>query len=58
MASRPAFNVKDAKAAAAAVLDATSRFHHPYFVKDYPVDAPAARRAIRLLLAGLAAGPD
>jgi AcrR family transcriptional regulator len=52
------FNVKDAKVSAAAVLDATSRFHHPYFVKDYPADAPAARRVIRLLLAGLASGPE
>lgn len=54
-----AFRVADPDAAAAAVLDATLRFHHPEHVRGEPDDARAerdARRVLALLLAGLAAG--
>jgi AcrR family transcriptional regulator len=48
--------VSSAATAAAAVLDATARFHHPHFVREYPADPAAERAVIRLVLAGLAAG--
>jgi AcrR family transcriptional regulator len=54
------FRLADPEAAAAAVLDATLRYHHPEHVRAEP-DAAAAeaglRRVLALLLAGLAAGP-
>ncbi len=54
-----AFRLTDPQAAAAAVLDATLRFHHPEHVRAEP-DAEAAeaaaRRVIALVLAGLATG--
>lgn len=50
------FKVSDPAEAAAAVLNATMRFHHPHFVREYPADPEAQRRVIRLVLAGLAAG--
>jgi AcrR family transcriptional regulator len=50
------FRVKNADDAAAAVLDATMRFHHPRLVLERPRDPAAERRVIRLVLAGLSAG--
>ena len=50
------FKVSDAAAAATAVLNATMRFHHPHFVREYPADPAAERQVIRLVLAGLEAG--
>lgn len=51
------FVVRDADAAAGAVLDATLRFHHPDHVIAAPADDDdALRRIIALLLAGLRAG--
>jgi AcrR family transcriptional regulator len=49
------FRVKNADEAAAAVLDATARFHHPHLVLEMPGDPAAERRVIRLVLAGLSA---
>lgn len=54
-----AFRVRDVAAAAAAVLDATVRFHHPQHVRgeaDGAVAERDARRVLALVLAGLAAG--
>jgi AcrR family transcriptional regulator len=53
-----AFKVEDPEAAAAAVLNATSRFHHPYHVKESGGrDTTAEIRAVmKLVLAGLRAG--
>jgi AcrR family transcriptional regulator len=50
------FKVSDAASAATAVLNATMRFHHPLFVREYPADPAAERAVIRLVLSGLAAG--
>lgn len=50
------FAVTDPDAAAATVFDATTRFHHPHFVREHPADPAAERRVIGLVLAGLAAG--
>jgi AcrR family transcriptional regulator len=52
------FKVKDADAAATAVLNATARFHHPYHVKESGGrDTSAEIRAVmKLVLAGLHAG--
>ena len=50
------FKVSDAASAATAVLNATMRFHHPHFVREYPADPTAEKAVIRLVLAGLAAG--
>lgn len=50
------FKVSDPAVAAAAVLNATARFHHPHFVREYPADPAAERAVIRLVLAGLATG--
>jgi len=50
------FAVPDAKVAAEAVLNATARFHHPHFVREFPADPAAERAVIRLVLAGLANG--
>lgn len=52
-----AFRLGDLHGAAAAVLNATLRYHHPQHVRD-TADAPEAeiRALLRLLLAGLAAG--
>lgn len=54
--ARKEFRVKDADDAAAAVLDATARFHHPHLVLERPRDPQAEGRVIRLVLAGLSAG--
>jgi AcrR family transcriptional regulator len=53
-----AFKVKDPDAAAVAVLNATSRFHHPYHVKESGGRDTTAeiRSVLQLLLAGLKAG--
>jgi hypothetical protein len=50
--------VKDADAAAGAVLNATSRFHHPYHVKESGGrdTTPEIRAVMQLVLAGLKAG--
>jgi AcrR family transcriptional regulator len=58
---RGEFAVSDPDAAAAAVLDATVRFHHPHHVAAAGSAGPApgdeeVRRVLRLLLAGLKAG--
>ena len=50
------FRVKNANDAAAAVLDATARFHHPHLVLESPSNPAAERRVVRLVLAGLSAG--
>ncbi len=50
------FAVSDAAVAATAVLNATARFHHPHFVREFPADPAAERAVIRLVLAGLARG--
>ncbi len=52
------FKVKDTKAAASAVLSATSRFHHPYHVKESGGrDTTAEIKAVlKLVLAGLKSG--
>ncbi len=50
------FRVKNADDAAAAVLDATARFHHPHLVRERARDPEAERRVIRLVLGGLSAG--
>ncbi|NWG24201.1 MAG: TetR family transcriptional regulator [Pseudorhodoplanes sp.] len=50
------FKVSDPAAAAAAVLHATSYFHHPHFVRERPADPAAERRVVRLVLGGLASG--
>jgi AcrR family transcriptional regulator len=53
-----AFKVEDPEAAATAVLNATSRFHHPYHVKESGGrDQTAEIRAVlKLVLAGLRSG--
>jgi AcrR family transcriptional regulator len=50
------FKVTDATAAAVAVLRATTYFHHPYFLRENKSDEAAARRVVRLVVAGLKAG--
>ncbi len=50
------FKVSDPATAATAVLNATLRFHHPHFVREFPPDPAAERAVIRLVLAGLASG--
>jgi AcrR family transcriptional regulator len=52
------FKVKDPDAAAVAVLNATSRFHHPYHVKESGGrDTTAEIKAVlQLVLAGLRSG--
>jgi AcrR family transcriptional regulator len=56
--ARAEFKVKDADAAAMAVLNATARFHHPYHVKESGGrDTSAEIRAVlNLVHAGLRAG--
>jgi AcrR family transcriptional regulator len=56
--SSGALKIQDPDAAAAAVLNATSRFHHPYHVKESGGrDTTAEIRAVlKLVLAGLRAG--
>lgn len=50
------FKVKDAGAAARVVYDATSRYHHPYFLRN-PVDRTReVTQMVALLLPGLGAG--
>jgi AcrR family transcriptional regulator len=53
-----AFKVKDADAAATAVLNATSRFHHPYHVKESGGrdTTDEIKAVMKLVLAGLRAG--
>jgi hypothetical protein len=53
-----AFKVKNADVAAAAVLNATSRFHHPYHVKESGGrdTSDEIRAVMKLVLAGLRAG--
>ncbi|WP_395019556.1 TetR family transcriptional regulator [Dongia sp.] len=53
-----AFKVKNADAAAVAVLNATSRFHHPYHVKESGGrdTTPEIKAVLKLVLAGLRAG--
>jgi AcrR family transcriptional regulator len=53
-----AFKVKDIDAAAAAILNATARFHHPHQVKEMAGrrDDGELRAVLKLLLAGLRAG--
>ena len=55
---RSEFKVKNAAVAAAAVLNATARFHHPYHVKESGGrDTTEEIRAVmKLVLAGLRAG--
>jgi hypothetical protein len=53
--ARGDFRVDDAERAAAAVVDATARFHHPHLVLQSagrPVEA-AANAVVDLLIAGL-----
>lgn len=52
------FRVKNAPRAAQAVLDATSRFHHPHFVRESAGSDPTpdAERVFALVVAGLKAG--
>jgi AcrR family transcriptional regulator len=52
------FKVKDPDTAAAAVLNATSRFHHPYHVKESGGrdTTPEIRAVLQLVRAGLGAG--
>ena len=59
--ARGEFAPTDPEAAADAVLDATSRFHHPHHVRDAAArpeadELRAARRVVALLAAGLRAG--
>lgn len=56
--ARGEFKVKDPRAAATAVLNATSRFHHPYHVKESGGrDTTDEIRAVfKLVLAGLRSG--
>lgn len=56
--ARGEFAPTDPEVMAAAVLDATLRFHHPQHVRDSAGHdlAPEARRVMGLLLAGLRAG--
>jgi AcrR family transcriptional regulator len=56
--AQAAFKVADADAAAGAVLNATSRFHHPYHVKESGGrdTTPEIRAVMQLVLAGLKAG--
>ncbi|GAB2177974.1 TetR family transcriptional regulator [Dongia sp. agr-C8] len=53
-----AFKVKNADTAAIAVLNATSRFHHPYHVKESGGrdTTPEIKAVLQLVLAGLRAG--
>jgi AcrR family transcriptional regulator len=52
------FKVADPDAAAIAVLNATTRFHHPYHVKESAgrIDQAQIRTILRLVLAGLRSG--
>jgi AcrR family transcriptional regulator len=52
------FKVKDPDAAATAVLNATSRFHHPYHVKESGGrdTTPEIKAVLQLVRAGLQAG--
>lgn len=52
------FKVKDPEAAATAVLNATSRFHHPYHVKESGGrdTTDEIRAVLKLVLAGLRSG--
>jgi AcrR family transcriptional regulator len=56
--ARAEFKVKDADAAAMAVLNATARFHHPYHVKESGGrdTSDEIRAVLKLVLAGLRAG--
>lgn len=53
------FAVDDVKAAAGAIFDATSRFHHPAFAEEWKDPAYAARwdAVLKLVLRGLQACP-
>jgi AcrR family transcriptional regulator len=52
------FKVADPEAAATAVLNATTRFHHPHHVKESAgrIDQAAIRTMLKLVLAGLRSG--
>jgi AcrR family transcriptional regulator len=52
------FKVADPDAAALAVLNATTRFHHPHHVKESAgrIDQAAIRTMLKLILAGLRSG--
>ena len=52
------FKVADPDAAAIAVLNATTRFHHPHHVKESAgrIDAAEIRTMLKLVLAGLRSG--
>jgi AcrR family transcriptional regulator len=52
------FKVADPEAAAMAVLNATTRFHHPHHVKESAgrIDQDEIKAVIKLVLAGLRAG--
>jgi AcrR family transcriptional regulator len=54
-----AFAVGDANATGAAIFDATTRFHHPLYARDWssPEIAPAFEAIWRLILGGLGAYP-
>jgi AcrR family transcriptional regulator len=56
--ARAEFKVKDADAAAMAVLNATARFHHPYHVKESGGrdTRDEIRAVLKLVRAGLGAG--
>jgi AcrR family transcriptional regulator len=56
--ARAEFKVKDADAAAMAVLNATARFHHPYHVKESGGrdTGDEIRAVLKLVRAGLRAG--
>lgn len=52
------FKVADPDAAAMAVLNATTRFHHPHHVKESAgrIDQPQIKTMLKLVLAGLRSG--
>jgi AcrR family transcriptional regulator len=52
------FKVADAEAAAVAVLNATTRFHHPHHVRETAgrIDPAEIRTMLKLVLAGLRSG--
>ncbi len=56
--ARGEFKVKDAESAAGAVLNATTRFHHPHHVKESQgrIDPKEVRTMLKLVLAGLKSG--
>lgn len=56
--ARGEFKVADPDAAATAVLNATTRFHHPHHVKESAgrIDQKQIRAMLKLILAGLRSG--